>query len=42
MGAEELEKDEEGYEEKMLRQFAESTKLEAIIRKNLRELGCGG
>lgn len=46
VGAEEVEEDDEPFEEKMLRltakleeQFAESAKLEAAIRENLRRLG---
>jgi type I restriction enzyme M protein len=46
VGAEEVEEDDEPFAEKMLRlttkletQFAESSKLEAAIRENLRRLG---
>jgi type I restriction enzyme M protein len=46
VGAEEIEEDDEPFEEKIRRltaklgeQFAESTKLEAEIRRNLKELG---
>jgi type I restriction enzyme M protein len=49
VGAEEVESDGEPFEEKMPRlvaelnaQFAESAKLEAEIRKNLKGLGYGG
>ena len=49
VGAEEVEDDGEPFEEKMTRlmtelngQFAESAKLEAAIRKNLKGLGYGG
>lgn len=48
VGAEEVEDDGEAFEEKMLhltkkleQQFAESAKLEAIIKENLRGLGYG-
>ena len=47
--AEEEEEEEEGLEEKMLhltgkleRQFAESAKLEAMIRENRQRVGSGG
>ena len=49
VGAEEVEDDDEPFEEKMQRltaelneQFAESSKLEAAIRSNLKGLGYGG
>jgi type I restriction enzyme M protein len=49
VGAEEAEDDEESFEERMPRlvakleaQFAESARLEGVIRENLRELGYGG
>ncbi len=49
IGAEAMEEDAEPFEEKMARlttdleiQFAESAKLEKVIRKNLRGLGYGG
>jgi len=47
--AEALEEEEEGLDEKMLhltakleRQFAESAKLEAMIRENRQRVGSGG
>ena len=49
VGAEALEEEEEGLDEKMLhltakleRPFAESAKLEAMIRENLPRVGSGG
>ena len=46
VGAEDIEDDDEPFEEKMKRlrqkleeQFAEGTKLEAVIKRNLKELG---
>ena len=49
VGAEEIEDDGDPFEEKMPRlvaelevQFAESTKLEQIIKSNLKGLGFGG
>jgi len=48
VGAEELEDDDEQFEEKMKRltaklgvQFEESTRLEKVIKSNLKELGYG-
>ena len=49
VGAEAWEEEEEGLDEKMLhlvakweRQFAESAKLEAMIRENRQRVGSGG
>lgn len=49
VGAEEVEEDEEGFEEKMVRlvatldeQFKEGARLEKAIRKNLRGMGYEG
>jgi type I restriction enzyme M protein len=49
VGAEEEEEEEKGLDEKMLhltakweRQFAESAKLEAMIRENRQRVGSGG
>ena len=48
MGAEDIEEDDEPFNEKMKRltakleeEFAESVKLEVLIKRNLRELGVG-